>query len=52
MRGTLVTTYLDILGVFLIALFAFSVWPPACLLVVGVAALMMSWRHSRPGAEE
>lgn len=40
------TTYLDILGVFLLALFAFSVWPPACLLVVGVAALLISWKLS------
>ena len=37
------TTYLDLLGVFCVALFAFSIWPPACLFVMGVAALFMSW---------
>ena len=37
------TTYLDLLGVMCLALFAFSVWPPACLLVIGVAALLISW---------
>ena len=37
------TTYLDLLGVCCLALFAFSVWPPACLLVMGVAALVMSY---------
>lgn len=46
------TTYLDLVGVFLIALFAFSIWPPACLLVVGVAALVISWKSSRPEVEE
>lgn len=41
------TDYLDILGVFLLALFAFAIWPPASLLVMGVAALLISWRASR-----
>lgn len=41
------TTVLDILGVLAVAAFAFFVWPPACLLVLGVAALLMSWRASR-----
>lgn len=41
------TDYLDILGVFLLALFAFAVWPPACLLVMGVAALLISWSTTR-----
>lgn len=40
------STYLDLAGVFLIALFAFAVWPPLCLLVMGVAALLISWRRS------
>jgi hypothetical protein len=44
-----VTTYLDILGVFCLALFAFSIWPPACLLVMGVAALAISWVATRSG---
>ena len=47
----MISTYLDILGVFLIALFAFAVWPPLCLLVVGVAALLISWQRSRPAKE-
>jgi hypothetical protein len=37
------TTYLDILGVCCLSLFAFAVYPPACLLVIGAAALLMSW---------
>jgi hypothetical protein len=41
-----VTTYLDLLGVACLALFAFAIWPPACLLVMGVAALLMSWMAS------
>lgn len=41
------TTYLDILGVFCLSVFAFSIWPPACLLVMGVAALAMSYVATR-----
>ena len=41
------TTVLDLLGVACVAAFAFFLWPPACLLVLGVAALLMSWRASR-----
>lgn len=41
------TTVLDLLGVACIAAFAFFLWPPACLLVLGAAALLMSWRASR-----
>lgn len=40
------TTILDVLGVFFLALFAFSIWPPACLAVVGASALLMSWRDA------
>lgn len=36
------TDVLDVAGVCLLALFAFAVWPPLCLLVVGVAALLIS----------
>lgn len=36
------TTYLDLLGVCCLALFAFAVWPAAALLVFGVAALLIS----------
>lgn len=38
------TDFLDLLGVACLALFAYAVWPPACVLVVGVAALAMSWQ--------
>lgn len=47
----MISTYLDVLGVFLLALFAFQVWPPLCLLVVGVAALLISWRLNRTPKE-
>ena len=41
------TTALDLAGVALLAVFAFIVWWPASLLVLGVAALLASWRASR-----
>ena len=41
------TTWLDLLGVSCLALFAFAIWPPACLLVVGVAALFISWKAAK-----
>lgn len=41
------TTFLDLLGVACIAALAFFIWPPAALGVIGVAALLMSWRASR-----
>lgn len=41
-----VTTYLDLLGVLTMSLFAFAVWPPLCLLVVALAAFLISWRMS------
>ena len=40
------TDVLDLLGVCCLSLFAFAVWPPACLLVVGAAALLVSWRRT------
>lgn len=43
------TTVLDLLGVACLALFAYSIWAPACLLIVGVAALLMSWRDETGG---
>jgi hypothetical protein len=46
-----VTTYLDLLGVACLALFAFAIWPPACLLVVGAAALLMSWAADQAKAK-
>lgn len=44
------TTILDITGVTCLALFAYSLWAPACLLVVGISALLVSWRsvESKP----
>lgn len=41
------TTYLDAVGVTLLALFAFAVWPPLALAVVAAAALLISWAQSR-----
>lgn len=36
------TTYLDLMGVSCLALFAYAIWPPAVLFAVGVAALLIS----------
>lgn len=44
------TTVLDIIGVLLLAAFVWLVWPPAVLLVLGVAVLLASWIRSRGGA--
>lgn len=41
------TTILDVAGTVCLALFAFFIWPPACLLVTGVAALLISWQSER-----
>lgn len=35
---------LDLVGLSLIGLFSFAVWPPLVLLVFGTGALLMSWR--------
>lgn len=40
------TDVLDLAGIICLALFAFAVWPPAALLVIGAAALLVSWRRS------
>lgn len=42
-------TALDILGVACLAAFAWFAWPPAALLVLGVAALLVSWRRAGGG---
>lgn len=42
------STVLDASGATCIAAFAFFVWPPAALLVVGVACLVISWHMTRP----
>jgi hypothetical protein len=44
-----VTTALDVMGVLSLAAFAWFVWPPAFLLVLGVALLLFSWSKSRGG---
>lgn len=41
------TIAVEILGVGCLTAFAFAVWPPASLLVVGVACLLYSWRSSQ-----
>lgn len=40
----MLTTVLDLLGVALLATFAFFVWPPLTLAVLGAAALVASWK--------
>ncbi len=47
------TTFLELFGVACLAVFAFCLWPPACLLVVGVAAILVSWKSetTAPGAD-
>lgn len=40
----MLTTVLDLLGVSLLAVFAWFVWPPLALAVLGSAALVASWR--------
>ena len=39
-------TALDLIGVACLAAFAWFVWPPSALLVVGAAILLVSWRRS------
>ena len=41
------TTVLDVVGVVLVAAFAFLVWPPLALLVAGGACLFVSWAWDR-----
>lgn len=43
----MVTTLLDLLGAAALGAFAWFVWPPAVLLVVGVAILVTSWRTAK-----
>ena len=40
----MLTTLLDLLGLALVAAFAFFVWPPLALAVVGVGVLAASWQ--------
>lgn len=39
----MLTTLLDILGVAFLAAFAWFIWPPLVLAVVGLAVLAASW---------
>lgn len=41
------TTYLDLVGVTCLCLFAYAIWPPAVLLAAGIAAIVLSWALSR-----
>jgi hypothetical protein len=41
------TTYLDLVGVTCLCLFAYAIWPPALLLAAGAAALVASWSLTR-----
>lgn len=43
----MLTTAADVIGVACLTLFAFSIWPPAALLVFGLACLTASWGASR-----
>lgn len=43
----MLSTVLDLLAAASLAAFAWFVWPPLVLLVVGVAALVISWQSSR-----
>lgn len=47
----MLTTLLEILGVTLLAVFAFFVWPPLPLLVVGAAILAGCWAAERGTGE-
>lgn len=40
---------LEVSGVGCLAVFAAFIWPPACLLVVGVACIVVAWSASRGG---
>lgn len=43
----MLTTALDLLGVACLAAFAWCIWPPAALLVIGAACIAVSARASR-----
>jgi hypothetical protein len=48
MRGPGLTTLLDLLALACFAALAFAAWPPLCLGVFGVAALLISRKAVRP----
>lgn len=41
------TDALDLLALSCVALFAFAVWPPLCLLAVAAGAALLSWKLTR-----
>lgn len=43
----MLSTVLDLVGVVCLAVFAYLLFPPAALVVVGVAALVASWKAAR-----
>lgn len=43
----MLTTALDVVGALLLSVFAFFIWPPAALAVVGLACFVASWRASQ-----
>lgn len=43
----MLTTLLDLVAVVALAVFAFVVWPPLALLVLALAAALISYRLSR-----
>ena len=51
MRRAALTTVLDVCGVLFLAAFAFFVWPAAALLVLGAAALAISFSIERRADE-
>jgi len=47
----MLTTLLDLFGVLAVCVFAFLVWPPLALPVLGAAALLLSWSITRGGSK-
>lgn len=41
------TTFLDLVGVACLSLFAWFVWAPAALLIIGMAALLISRKATK-----
>lgn len=46
------TDALDIVGLCLLALFGFAIWPPLCLAVFGAGALLASHNFAQRKASE
>jgi uncharacterized membrane protein len=47
MRRPTMLDLLELFGVACLAVFASFIWLPACLLVVGVAAIFVAWTASK-----